>query len=812
MTAIVAKSQPTPDDMRRWLTRSTAFWLGALTQVDEKRTRLADYQAAHLRDRSKFRARIKARGVGFSFICAGEALARAHIRNDYTAIFVSINLEEAVEKIRYANMLYDSMPARFQKRKVVDNKTSIEFVDSTGRHRSRLISHPCKDPRGKHKADVYLDEFAHYGHKQRAIYVASVPIVSRGPGQLTIGSTPLAVGDLFHEIMSDERRKYRMFSRQRIPWWECPDLCSDVARARAEAPGMDTASRVDAFARPALVDISNSLDVAEFQQEYELAFLDESQTYFPYDLIFACVSDELSPCESVDQLLKTTQGDLYAGFDVGRTRNTSELVVLERRPKRLVYCYGRSFDRSKFNEQEAFLRKLLNRSNRLKRLCVDQHGLGMNMAENLSGEFRSRVEGIALIGQTKESLAVDLHIVLENEEITLPRDRELVSQIHSIKKTATDAGYSRYDTEKNEQHHCYDTGTETLTEDGWKPFALLTKADKVATLVDGYLRYEHPTEVQRFHYSGDMVRVKNKQIDLLVTPNHHLYIRDVDDEEFRLYPAEWATQFKRRHFEYKKDALWEGDDPAFVVMDGHRIRTEDWVEFLGYWLSEGTLGKRHNLVGVTQKDILNCREMASCLLRLPFRFSLERGGHLGRADRFSFSSPDVRRYLSRLGKQPARYIPKEIKRLSTRLLKILFDAMMLGDGRLGNSWTYYSTSKRLIDDLQEVCLKIGCAGTPSLITPGKGSHNKLPLWALNINRTRLTPVANHRAKQHNLVPYEGEVYCCTVPSHVIYVRRNGSACWCGNSDKMWSLALAVHAAGAVRKRGHRRPVVRASIV
>jgi phage FluMu gp28-like protein len=452
MTLIIGKETPTPPEMDRWLSTTVGF-IQSATEIDEKPTILASYQLAHLRDRSKFRAREKARGVGFSFVCAAEALAKAHLRKDYTAIFVSINLEEAVEKIRYANQLYESMPLKWRKKKVVDNRTSVEFVDSTGRYRARLISHPCKDPRGKHKADVFLDEFAHYGHKQRPIYVAAVPIVSRGGGQLTIGSTPLAVGDLFHEIMSQERKKYPMFTRQSIPWWRCRDLCRDVRAAEREAADMDTTDRVERFARPALVDIFRSLDVADFQQEYELAFLDESQTYFPYELIFSCVADELAPCEGIEKLLKATTDDLFAGFDVGRTRNTSELVVLERKPKRLIYRYGRSFDRSRFQEQEAFLQKMIKRSKRFKRLCIDRHGIGMNLAENLRSEFRSRVEGVALVGQVKETLAVDLHIVFENEEVSIPRDRELMSQIHSIKKTATDAGYSRYDTEKNEKHH-----------------------------------------------------------------------------------------------------------------------------------------------------------------------------------------------------------------------------------------------------------------------------------------------------------------------------------------------------------------------
>jgi len=58
-----------------------------------------------------------------------------------------------------------------------------------------------------------------------------------------------------------------------------------------------------------------------------------------------------------------------------------------------------------------------------------------------------------MIGPVKESLAVGMHIVLENEEIALPRDRELIAQVHSVRKSATNAGYSRYDTETNAKAH-----------------------------------------------------------------------------------------------------------------------------------------------------------------------------------------------------------------------------------------------------------------------------------------------------------------------------------------------------------------------
>jgi len=448
----IVKKNATEQELTKWLSTTEGFIQGLMSS-DEEPVSLSQYQNIHLNDTSKFRIVEKARGVGFSFACAAEALAKAHLQNSYTAIFVSMNLEEAIEKIRYANMLYDSLPLRWQKKKVIDNRTSIEFMDATGRHRSRLISHPCKDPRGKHKADVYLDEFAHYGSKQRAIYIASVPVVSRGEGRLIIGSTPLATGDLFHDILKQEQKKYPMFSRQSIPWWECPDFCHSVDKAIEKAPDMETAERVHSFGREVVIDIFYSLDLSDFQQEYELAFADESETYFPYELILSCCSDNLVTYESVDKVVSETKGDLYCGFDVGRTKNKSELIVLEKKKNRLYYRYGREYDRSKFKAQEGSLQKLMKSSKRFRRLCIDRHGIGMNLAENLRSEFRSRVEGISLVGQTKESLAVDLHIVFENEEIEIPRSRKLTAQIHSIKKSATDAGYSRYDTEKNESHH-----------------------------------------------------------------------------------------------------------------------------------------------------------------------------------------------------------------------------------------------------------------------------------------------------------------------------------------------------------------------
>ncbi|MBA3246818.1 MAG: GDP-mannose 4,6-dehydratase, partial [Pyrinomonadaceae bacterium] len=126
--------------------------------------------------------------------------------------------------------------------------------------------------------------------------------------------------------------------------------------------------------------------------------------------------------------------------------------------------------------------------------------------------------------------------------------------------------------------------------------------------------------------------------------------------------------------------------------------------------------------------------------------------------------------LEPLGKSGDKYLPREYLQFSRRQSKILFDALMLGDGsRRGNCYAYYSKSKRLADDVQELALRCGYAA--SVVSHAIGRD----LYRVNI---RLPLEANLVAPRR--IPYAGKVYCINVRNHVICVRRNGRAAWCGN--------------------------------
>jgi len=427
-----------------WLAKEWGF-LSGLATFDDEPVELEPYQVSFLENRSRFRWVTKSRQVGFSFLFALEALARCHLREKHTAVFVSYNLEDAKEKILIARQVHEELPLSFQKKLVVDSKTELAF-ESNGAHRrlSRILSNPSKAPRGK-KGDVYLDELAHYVN-DREVYRGSTALILRSNGQLTGCSTPLGRRGIFWEIAREEIRKYPHHTRQEVPWWLCRFFSSDPKRAAVEAPLMDTEERVERFGKPAIVEQFDSLDRDDFRQELEGLFVDESYSFYPYDLILPNTTDDLELAADFTDVPEP-QGRIVAGFDVGRMRDRSELAVFEEIGGRFTCRLLRSYAEAPFAEQEADLRRMFEILP-VARLSIDRSGIGMNLAENLARDY-PQVVAENFTSDTKERWATDFKILLQRREVVLPRDRDLVAQVHSIKKRVLGSGKVAFDAERS---------------------------------------------------------------------------------------------------------------------------------------------------------------------------------------------------------------------------------------------------------------------------------------------------------------------------------------------------------------------------
>lgn len=435
--------------------------LPAATQIDT--AVWEPFQIAFLNNSARFGIEVKARQIAWSWTAALDAVVDGILNPGTPHLFTSINLDEAKEKIRYGRAIIEALDKPVRPVLVRDSQTELEFSNG-----SRLISHPCRPPRGKARARIYLDEMAHYkAGLDKEIYRAALPATTKGDGYIRIGSSPLGATGLFWEIATETLRKYPGYdgNRRITPWWMVRALCKDPKAAASIAPDMLTEERVYALGTEALVSIFENMFLEDFQCEYECAWVDESIAWISWDVIQRNQQADLLywHAKSVDEALRcipdvldaVKQGKLEtafcAGIDIGRTHDLTEFIALGKATTgQLPVRIRVSLDKTPFDDQERCFRELLTRLP-ITRCLIDQNGIGMQLAENLSRT--GKAEGVAFTNPSKELWAVEARLQAERGNTPLPMDRDLAYQIHSIKKQVTAAKNNVFDTERNEKHH-----------------------------------------------------------------------------------------------------------------------------------------------------------------------------------------------------------------------------------------------------------------------------------------------------------------------------------------------------------------------
>ncbi len=359
--------------------------------------------------------------------------------------------------------------------------------------------------------------------------------------------------------------------------------------------------------------------------------------------------------------------------------------------------------------------------------------------------------------------------------------------------------------------YCYDDKTEVLTNEGWKYFKNLSSSNTLATLKnDKYLEYQKPSEIIEDTYIGPMYHVNSKQINMLVTPNHKLYRAstwlNVNNE--KTWTLREAKDNLNKVSYFKKYCEWEGEEVDMFILpkfsktwtrvdapsskssktwDDKLILMDDWLEFLGYVISEGSIAGSKGGSIVSPRIIISqiqetnpdkYDKIKKCMDRLPFNYNIIK--YKGGATGFIIKNRQLWNYLKPLGNSSQKHIPREFLNLSRRQLMIIYYAMFLGDGHITNTGTpiYTTISKQLSDDVQELLFKSGYqSNIRSYI------DNNKPIYLISKIKKR-DVIINYRDKIHDeFVDYNGKIYCATVPNHVLYVRRNGISHWSGNSNK-----------------------------
>lgn len=344
-----------------------------------------------------------------------------------------------------------------------------------------------------------------------------------------------------------------------------------------------------------------------------------------------------------------------------------------------------------------------------------------------------------------------------------------------MEKDAEPCLYGLDDIEDNEELYivegqCFPGEVEVLTREGWIRFDLY-KGQDVAQ-VDGELRstFVKPTQVIRKPFIGSLLQYeKGGNYTSITTPDHNL-----------VYKQKGAIG-KRRADEMPSN-LYGGVIPTTVEMDGEGIAlSDDQIALCIAISADGSI--RNEKQGYTGRYVVfgfkrqrKIDRMRTLLARLEIKASdtSTSGGYTT----ICFHLPEW---------ATERMLPVDwLSNASLEQRKFILQEMVYWDGNFvkGRAQTEYS-SKHLHNAvwMQTMAHTAGMMSTVMLRQKEFGDvykvsvlHHKRSISWQNMKKTT--------------VPFEGDVYCVTVPTGMILVRQKGRISVSGNCDK-----LAMEAAG-----------------
>lgn len=297
---------------------------------------------------------------------------------------------------------------------------------------ARIIGLPANpDTARGFSANVVLDEFA-FHRDSRLIWRALYPTISRGY-KIRVVSTPQGLGNKFHSLWTSDNNWSKHF--------------------------VDIYQAVEDGVPHNIDELKEGIDDEEaWQQEFECLFIDDSSTLLPYELITSCMDQKLQPeilyeDFNLDTFNPDLKGPLYNGLDIGRKHDrsiswTSELLG-DVYWARLILV----MNKIKFRHQQSMQSRLIRKFG-IKRSCIDQNGIGAQIAEDTIDELGEyRVEGVDFTNAAKADMAVRTLRMFQDKRIRIPVSKVLRDDLHSIKKSTTVSGKIRFDAERTKEGH-----------------------------------------------------------------------------------------------------------------------------------------------------------------------------------------------------------------------------------------------------------------------------------------------------------------------------------------------------------------------
>ena len=358
-------------------------------------------------------------------------------------------------------------------------------------------------------------------------------------------------------------------------------------------------------------------------------------------------------------------------------------------------------------------------------------------------------------------------------------------------------GWTLLGINQNLKGKCVDDKTEILTNEGWKNIDNIDKNQKALSLNPknnkaGFYKikniYKYPNYRGEIYETGGFSK-------FVFTPEHNIYYNWNSKQNWQFKPIKTLNLNRNGYIAFKQNFDWEGKENntpmIFNIRENNKyyklkeINFDDWLEFLGWFISEGSLVEEKNgsyKVVISQHQSENPEHFKN------IGYLLKRMGvnYYTSSTYLIFKNKEIfdhlknncysGDYIKRKSKcnSHTKTIPEYIKNLSKRQIRIFLNSYFSGDGSFknGDFTSCCSCSKQLSDNIQILLLKLGYS-TSYRYSKRDGCHH------INILISKISSISQRKIKRKQ---YKGRVWCVEVePFNLIFIRRRGRCCWTGNS-------------------------------
>ena len=327
---------------------------------------------------------------------------------------------------------------------------------------------------------------------------------------------------------------------------------------------------------------------------------------------------------------------------------------------------------------------------------------------------------------------------------------------------------------------CFDSETEVLTTNGFERFSDVTGRILQVT-GDGLTPCDATPFVQA--YSGEMIVADGTRMNFSVTPNHDMLTIQGKVEAGTLY--EEATADASKWAIPRAPQSTRSDAPV----------SDSALRLAGYFMADGSHTGYHQFrIAVSRQYKIDALNELMLHEHTSVKEDAGRVGYIDNraivthSDKVSFSYPfSLIEWLVR----PDKSIDvDQLLSLSRRQARILVDAMVEFDGSEPGSRTrrFHQTNKNVIRAFEVAVVHAGMS--ISARAPRQTSDGV----TVSVSEAEHFPVvrgvAKNRASLVKRKNVSGEVWCVTVPSSVIVVRRHGFSMLCHQCAEAQALRKA----------------------